>query len=549
MKAVESQLLDMNEAILNLPAAGPKTAKTRLKRWLFRFLALFLGLSVFGVAETACILFDWGRPTEFDDPFVGFSAVHPLFVLRKAEADDDASSSESSIAARYEIPKSRRKFFAPESFPAKKATNTFRVFCLGGSTVQGRPYSKPTSFTTWLQLSLKASDPTRNWEVVNCGGISYASYRLVPILQECLGYNPDLFIICTGHNEFLEDRTYGHIRRAPKLVSVTHETLSRFRTYALLRAGLLGLAPNGRQSMKNDRPVLTAEVDAVLDYRDSLKFYHRDSGRRTAVIEHFEHNLRRMLAIAADANVPVILIRPPSNLSDCPPFKSQHRDDLTADELRQWESLVARAKEHYRGDVRGAIDLLKDAIRIDGEYAVTHYELGKCYETLKMQTSARRAFLQAKERDICPLRILRPMEQAVFDVARGTKTPLIDAHELLEKQSSQGILGDYMLVDHIHPSIPGHRLIADAIADELLRQGWLTQRAGWIIRRESAYKDHQASLDDMYYLRGQRTLDSLRQWTQGRADGPPLSQKPKPKAKQKSEPKPKPKPHRLSTQP
>ena len=27
-------------------------------------------------------------------------------------------------------------------------------------------------------------------------------------MQELIRYEPDLFVICTGHNEFLEERTY-----------------------------------------------------------------------------------------------------------------------------------------------------------------------------------------------------------------------------------------------------------------------------------------------------------------------------------------------------
>ena len=83
--------------------------------WLFRFAAIAVGLLPFVFAELACLAFDWGRPTDHDDPFVGFSDIHPLFVL------DDAGD-------RYEIPKSRLKFFHPESFPARKSENAFRIF-------------------------------------------------------------------------------------------------------------------------------------------------------------------------------------------------------------------------------------------------------------------------------------------------------------------------------------------------------------------------------------------------------------------------------------
>ena len=107
----------------------------RRRCWGFRLAAVALGLSVFAVLEMICILGDWGRITEYEDPFVGFTDIHPLFVL------DEENE-------QYGIPQSRLKFFATDSFPAHKSPETFRIFCLGGSTVQGRPYSAPTAFTT-----------------------------------------------------------------------------------------------------------------------------------------------------------------------------------------------------------------------------------------------------------------------------------------------------------------------------------------------------------------------------------------------------------------
>ena len=387
-----------------------------------------LGLSVFLVAEAVCVLFDWGRPVDYDDPFVGFSKIHPLFVLDEA-------------GQHYAIPKSRRRWFAPESFPARKGPDTFRIFCLGGSTVQGRPFSKETSLTTWLELALNSADASRDWDVVNCGGISYASYRLVPILEECLAYEPDLFIICTGHNEFLEERTYDHIKHAPRLWAAPHEALAQFRSYTLFREALVAATGTATTPAAGDRPVLKDEVDALLDYHGGLKAYERDEEWRAGVIEHFEHNLRRLLALCRDARVPALLVLPPSNLRDCPPFKSQHRSGLLDADLRKWESLCKQAQARYRDDVQTAIRLLKRAVEIDDQYAGTFYELGKCYESLGLPEQARVAFLRAKELDICPLRILELMETALRQVARETDTPLIDAHQLLQQESPAGFGG------------------------------------------------------------------------------------------------------------
>ena len=453
--------------------------------------------------------FGWGRPADYDDPFVGFSAIHPLFVLDES-------------GARYEIPKSRLKFFAPESCPAKKGPNTFRVFCLGGSTVQGRPYSKETSFTTWLRLSLEAADSSRDWQVVNCGGISYASYRLVPILEECLGYEPDLIILCTGHNEFLEERTYGDVKNAPPVVAVPHRMLARLHTYVALREGVRWITGERATTVPANRVVLKDEADALLDYRRGIRAYHRDEAWRAGVIDHFRRNVRGMIGTAENAGVPVFVVLPPSNLCDSPPFKSEHRRDLSDEELDEWRSLIGQARGHYRDDLPASIRLLKKALALDRAYAATHYELAKAYEALGLQAQAREAFLEAREQDVCPLRILRPMEVALADAAREAGVPLLDAHALLEGECPSGILGNYYLVDHVHPSIPGHQRIAEGLTREMVAQGWVRPVTDWEAKRAAAYDRHEGSLDDFYFLKAERTLRSVRAWTQGRADGPPI---------------------------
>ena len=496
-------------------------ANRRFRIWWFRVAAVLLGLSVFVAVEAVCVLCDVAEPKLDDDPFVGFSAVYPLF-----ELDESASqSAEQADAARYVIPQTRRKFFAAESFPATKSKNTFRVFCLGGSTVQGRPFSKQTSFTTWLQLSLQAADPHRNWEVINCGGVSYASYRLIPILQECLRYEPDLFIVCTGHNEFLEDRTYGHIRQLPAGIAHAHASLTRLRSYALARQLLLPPADSRQSQPADSRAILKPDVDAMLDYQDGLRAYHRDTAWRDNIILHFQFNLQRMIALARAADVPVVLIRPPANLSDTAPFKSQHRDGLSPRQLRKWQSLIADAQRFYRSDLSRSVKRLKSAIEIDGQYAATYYELGQCHATLKQHDESRRAFVLAKDHDVCPLRILESMVASILDVADKTHTSVIDAHQLLEEKCPGNVLGGYLLVDHVHPSVTGHQIIAAELTDEFVRQGWLKLSGNWQARREALYQKHLASLGTMYYSRGLRTLENVKKWTQGKADGPPLPAK------------------------
>lgn len=477
-----------------------KKRRSLWKAILFRVLAVMLGLSPLWAVEGACRLFDWGKPTDFDDPYVGFNRIQPLFVLNKK-------------TQRYVIPESRVKFFNIDSFAAKKPANEFRIFVLGGSTVQGRPYKKETSFTTWMELSLNAADARHHWEVVNCGGISYASYRLVPILEEVLHYQPDLIIICTGHNEFLEDRTYSHIKNRSEVLTWPHRKISQLRTYNLLRGGWLALSGSKEVEETAHKPMLGAEVDARLDWKGGLEQYHRDESWRHNVMKHFAYNLSRMVVLAREADVPLFFVCPVSNL-DWPPFKSEHGADLTTAERKEFDALLKQARS--RKDLHEANALLQKAAEIDGRYALVHYEIGKHYLLLGRLKQAKTALERALEEDICPLRMLPPMRQDMLQIAEETETPLVNAHALFAAESPGGIPGARWLVDHVHPTIEGHQLLAEELFQEMARHGMVQPSSTWQEDRDSAYEKHRDSLPAGYFARGSERLKGLKRWASGK---------------------------------
>lgn len=487
------------------------TNARRGRRIALRIAAILTGLAVFPLFELLCVVAGWGDVRFSTDPFAGFASVRPLFEL-------------TADGTSWHTAPSRRGFFEEDSFLKSKPSNEFRIFVFGGSTVQGNPFSIETSFTRFLQLALQEAEPERTWEVVNCGGISYASYRLLPLMQECLAYEPDAYIVCTGHNEFLEDVSFSAIRNQNPTLTTIYSGLNRFRSFRL--ATRLADRTRGSTSHPDSRDQLSTEVDAMLDHQGGLAAYHRDDRHASSVVEHFRSNLSRMIQLCHQNSLPLLLIQPPSNLSDCPPFKAEFSHQTSAADINHVRELMRQTAEIMRDDPTTAAILLQQAADIDGRFAFVWYQLGKALSAASRFDEARKAFQRARDEDVCPLRMISALETAMQEVSEQEHPEFLNASELLVAECPDGILGDNVLVDHIHPSFRGHQLIAMAIVDWMLSRKFVRESsADWRSRAEQGFVDHIQSLDNMYFFRGRRRLGDLQGWAAGRAEGPPIIRK------------------------
>ena len=441
--------------------------------------------------------------------FAEFAANRPLFVL-------------SEDGQQFRVAQNRRLYFAEESFSATKLPNEYRIFVFGGSTVQGRPFSIPTSFTTFMEIGLNRIAPDVKWEVVNCGGISYASYRVLPIVKECLRYQPDLYIVCSGHNEFLECISYANVKDQGVLTQ-SYSWLNQLNSFHLAQNAMecVGIGTSNRQAEATSS--LSEEVDAILDHQGGLEAYCRAALNSDTINSAFENNLKQMIALAESARVPLMLVSPPSNLLDCPPFKSEFSESTSQANRDSITEKLNRAFELLSTDSTAAIQLLKSAIQDDPKFAISWYQLGRALVQANRLDEALIAFKRAQDEDVCPLRMTSALRDTLLLIADGYKIPLLDADKLLSSRSRNGIPGDAVLVDHVHPSFGSHQNIAVALIEMMSASNLVSvSGADWKTAAMADFDVHLQSLNNMYFLSGRRTLETLEVWTQGRGDGPPL---------------------------
>jgi len=450
-----------------------KVSRRRVPFWQAIVLPIAAILIFFFLLEGGLAIFGVKPALKTEDPFVGFASNVPLFV----------SSPSPSGGAMLTTAPNKLNFFNPQSFPQQKETGTYRIFCLGGSTTYGRPYNDTTSFVGWLRELLPAADSNKNWEVINAGGISYASYRVAHLMEELVNYQPDMFIIYTGHNEFLEERTYSQIRNIPPVVRSTVSLLARTRTWSAMTTALqgMGIYP---QAEKENRENLGVEVDTILDRSVGPQRYTRDDPLREKILQHYRISLERMVALARSVGAQVIFVTPASSLKDCTPFKSEHTQGLDPVVLQKSEQILAQANEAIRQENwNEALALLDEGIALDPRHAELQYRRGQVLMALARYDEAETALRLARDEDVCPLRALTPMRRIITDIAREQGISLVDYVDLLEQrmQTTQGypIPGKEFFLDHVHPTIEGHKILAVALVQKMIEQRLLSPGIDW----------------------------------------------------------------------
>ncbi|HLP40740.1 MAG TPA: hypothetical protein VK465_04470, partial [Fibrobacteria bacterium] len=295
-----------------------------------------------------------------EDPMVGFSSLQPLFVERTG-----ADGSPEFVTNPTKL-----NHFNAQRFPAKKRDGVYRIFAVGGSTTYGHPWRDPVSYAGWLRALLPAADTSRAWEVINAGGISYASYREAKLVEEIAEHQPDLLLVYSGHNEFLEERTYRKTAHIPAFIRETSALLDRTRAYTVMRRALRKAREgNGEAGSAGDpggRTRLAGEVDDVLAKTIGPTSYTRDDDLRRGVLEHYRASLVRMARLVQDAGGEVLFLTTPGNERDCSPFKSETTPGLTSDDLRPRDAWIRRADTaEAAGDTARAAGFLDSAARLD----------------------------------------------------------------------------------------------------------------------------------------------------------------------------------------
>jgi tetratricopeptide (TPR) repeat protein len=297
---------------------------------------------------------------------------------------------------------------------------------------------------------LRQRYPSMKFEVVNTGSVAINSHVLLPIAKGLAQQKPDVFIIYSGNNEVVGPYGPGTALTASGM------SLPVIRGSIFVHSTRIGQLLTNVGTQKKEWGGMEMFLDKQVQESSPLMKY---------AYANFEQNLRNTVAVARSSGARVIVSTVATNLRDCGPFSSLHREELGPEELRSWTTLVQQgaALESERAYAE-ALKAYQAAAKIDDQYAELEFRIAR---TLWMQgdyAGAKQHFSRARDLDTLRFRAdskINDINRSVAALTVGAE--LVDAEAIFSKESPNGIIGSDLVYEHVHMTPLGNYLLARAM--------------------------------------------------------------------------------------
>jgi tetratricopeptide (TPR) repeat protein len=331
-------------------------------------------------------------------------------------------------------------------FLKEKPDNEFRIFVIGSSTVIGFPYDYNLMFSRILQERLQDSYPEKNIEVVNISVTAINSYSLLDFMNDILKEKPDAILIYAGHNEFYGAFGIGSNEKTGKHRTLTfiHFDLMSSRIYQLLRNVIYSTRSllSGENNESKIRGTLMKRIAGNKNIPYKEESYNIGIAR-------YRKNMSEILKKARKNNIPVFISELICNIKDMEPFCSAVTTEYPA--------------------------------ALDVYYNASKYEKEKNFKIAKEN------YYKAKDLDCIRFRASEEINDIIRNLSGKYNAILIPMQDRFENESPNGLIGNNLLTEHVHPNIDGYFLMADAFYNEIARSGLIDKHINILYYRTTEY--------------------------------------------------------------
>lgn len=351
------------------------------KEICFSILALVLFLFVI---ESAARAYEFFNPLVEVDSGGGFNVESRVFVPDRDDPNYLVLNPQKQILA------------SQQRFKRLADPDVFRIVFLGESSVW---YLQSLLPDFENRIKPKLPPQFSRVEIINAGIGSYGSQRLSIVANEMLAYKPDLVLIYMGHNEFEELEQFSIVK--PEYRSFTnfirYSAVIRVMTDFFVKQDVKILEKKKLEDLISKSPNTRSAW--------SHNYTEEDVAERMLA---FDKNLRYIIRLFKDANIPVIIGSIPSNLLSVVP------------------------KEVY---LKAVADKKTADLKAAAEFSLRTM-LGR------HQSS--------------------PIENKIIqNAAQELQIPLADVKLEIEKNEPNGIPGETLFSDHCHLNAEGNKILLD----------------------------------------------------------------------------------------
>ncbi len=284
-----------------------------------------------------------------------------------------------------------------------------------------------------------------------------------------------MVLIYAGHNEYLGVMGVGSAFAAKggRLATLMHLKFKGWRLYQLLQqAYYFAFAPKEQPSKANKTLMskVAREKEIVLD----SNLYQQG-------IEQFKGNMSLILSKYRKAGIKVMLGNLVSNESGQIPFSSVEKTDWLA--VRN-----SLTKASAKAEVVRIKSLLKKE-----ENAENYYQLALNFAMLARYKEAKQAFVQAKDNDLLRFRAPSELNGVIESLAKEYDVDLVNTQAFFEANSAHGIIGNKLILEHLHPTVEGYFLLAEAYAELIISNNLISKEA--VSTPQQQVTRHQARAD------------------------------------------------------
>jgi lysophospholipase L1-like esterase len=401
-------------------------------------------------------------------------------------------------------------------FDPQKKEDVFRILLLGDSSPVGLglPSRKYAFGEQFLQL-LRDRYPSQKFELINASVSGYTSAQgLLWFKKYGVKLKPDLILLYFGNNDasyngYLQDKELLH---KPLWMTDLQNLLSKSAIYSALKGIFLPLKEkvltlsssqlrqltvrvtaqdyyeNLRQivdlTKQNHAKVLLMTVPVPREWPPAIEFKpFVDLKTATGSLVMAEQSRKLLLAEMGycldwseikqkypriDYWTMNVLLQVYSDTGNIDSGIIEYQNNLKSEPTNPIYLNNLSVLYWRKGDSVKSLQYLTQALGQDSTSSILHYNLGMTINKLGDSLAAELEFEKAKELDFYSLRTKNTYNQKVGELSEEYQLSLADLDSLFLANRNE-----YLFIDHCHPKVEGHLLIAQELLKKFRESNWV----------------------------------------------------------------------------